>query len=75
MSDMMSKVKLLRSKFPDLNIQVDGGVTASNIDECAEAGANLIVSGTGIIKADDQEAVIEKMRDVVEQAIAKNSGN
>ena len=75
MSDMMQKVKLLRSTFPDLDIQVDGGVTASNVTECAEAGANLIVSGTGIIKSNDQEAVIEEMRDAVEKAIAANFSN
>lgn len=27
MADMMLKVKELRSEFPDLDIQVDGGIT------------------------------------------------
>lgn len=39
-SQQMSKVKLLREKFPQLNIQVDGGITIENISECAKAGAS-----------------------------------
>lgn len=36
MSDMMPKVKFLRDNYPSLNIEVDGGVGLSTIDECAE---------------------------------------
>uniref|UniRef100_A0AC34G2T8 Ribulose-phosphate 3-epimerase n=1 Tax=Panagrolaimus sp. ES5 TaxID=591445 RepID=A0AC34G2T8_9BILA len=71
MEDMMPKVQKLREKFPNLNIQCDGGITTSNIHICAEAGANIIVSGTGIIKADDPEDAIDTMRQVVEKSLAK----
>lgn len=69
MEDMMDKVRAIRCKHPLLNIQVDGGVGASNIEVCAKAGANLIVSGTGIIKEPDQSKVILEMRQKVEDAI------
>ncbi len=46
MSDMLSKVKFLRDKFPLLNIEVDGGVDGgvglSNVQQCACNGANMI---------------------------------
>lgn len=73
MEDMMSKVKYLRSNYATMNIEVDGGVSTSNIDCCAKAGANWIVSGTGIIKAPDQRAVIKELRDSVSHAIVEYS--
>lgn len=45
MLDCLEKVKILRNKFRNLNIQVDGGIDVSNIDQCAASGANVIVSG------------------------------
>lgn len=36
MADMMSKVKAVRGKYSELDIEVDGGVSPSNIDLCAE---------------------------------------
>ncbi|EDV28216.1 uncharacterized protein TRIADDRAFT_21066 [Trichoplax adhaerens] len=67
MSDMMSKVAFLRSKFKTLNIGVDGGVSPSNIDQSAKAGANMIVSGSAIIKSQDPRGVISTLKSVVEQ--------
>lgn len=36
MSDMMSKVRWLRSNYPSLDIEVDGGVGLDTINQCAE---------------------------------------
>ena len=36
MGDMMEKVARLRSLFPDLDIEVDGGVGAGNIEQVAK---------------------------------------
>jgi len=65
MSDMMPKVKMLREMYPLLNIQVDGGVGPSTIEQCAKAGANMIVSGTAVVKADDPGMVISSLRETV----------
>lgn len=71
MENMMPKVKYLRDNYPTLDIEVDGGVGPSTIKSCAEAGANMIVSGTGIIKAPNQKTVIEEMRKCVQTCIDK----
>ena len=34
-------------------------------DVCAEAGANMIVSGTAVVGAADPQAVIRQLRDAV----------
>jgi len=67
MDDMMSKVRTLREQYPDLDIEVDGGVKPATVDAAAEAGANLIVSGSGVYKAKDMAESISVMRRSVEK--------
>jgi len=69
MADMMPKVKMLRKMYPLLNIQVDGGVGPSTIDTCAQAGANMIVSGTAVVKAENPGEVITKLRESVTKCL------
>ncbi|ORX46183.1 hypothetical protein BCR36DRAFT_332124 [Piromyces finnis] len=59
------KCKTLREKYPNLNIEVDGGILVSNIDQCAEAGANVIVSGTVIFKSPEPAKVISTFKESV----------
>uniref|UniRef100_A0A1A8RZQ4 Ribulose-phosphate 3-epimerase n=1 Tax=Nothobranchius rachovii TaxID=451742 RepID=A0A1A8RZQ4_9TELE len=73
MEDMMPKVSWLRSQFPSLDIEVDGGVGPDTVHKCAEAGANMIVSGSAVIGSDDPRSVIALLRTVVAEAIQKRS--
>ena len=57
-----AQVVELRSKFPALDIQVDGGVGPSNIDAAAAAGANVIVAGTSVFEAPDPAGAIATLR-------------
>ncbi|KAI8127155.1 hypothetical protein FF38_12229 [Lucilia cuprina] len=66
MADMMPKVEWLRQNYPDLDIEVDGGVGPNTIDCCAKAGANMIVSGTAVIRAPDQKAIIGLLKSTVQ---------
>ncbi|GAW83576.1 D-ribulose-5-phosphate 3-epimerase [Plasmodium gonderi] len=65
MHDMMSKVSFLRKKYKNLNIQVDGGLNIETTEISASHGANIIVAGTSIFKADDPKFVIDMMRESV----------
>mmetsp|Transcript_9684 Transcript_9684/g.12082 ORF Transcript_9684/g.12082 Transcript_9684/m.12082 type:complete len:246 (+) Transcript_9684:173-910(+) len=67
MEDMMEKVKAVRKAYPDLDIEVDGGVKPATVDKAAAAGANLIVSGSGVYKAKDMAESISTMRRSVEK--------
>jgi len=71
MSPMMGKVRTLRSAFPSLDIEVDGGVGMGNVHLAAEAGANMIVSGTGVVYAPCPKTAIKEMREKVKQALSK----
>ena len=44
--------KLLDEKGLESDIEVDGGIYHSNVAEVLEAGANVIVSGSGVFKGD-----------------------
>ena len=73
MADMMPKVRAIRDMAdkikPELNIQVDGGVSAANIAECARAGANVFVVGTSSFRAPDMAAALAEMKTIAENAV------
>lgn len=61
-SEMTTKVKALREYadekgFSGLNIQVDGGINEKTGEDAKKAGANVLVAGTGLFKANDMKAV------------------
>jgi len=66
MTSELPKVQALRQRYPNLTIEVDGGVGLGTIDQAADAGANVIVSGSAVIGAKDPAEVIAKLRDAVE---------
>ena len=45
MRDVLYQVRTLRERYPDANIEVDGGLSLETIEIASEAGANFIVSG------------------------------
>ncbi|KAI8882789.1 ribulose-phosphate 3-epimerase [Backusella circina FSU 941] len=71
MAQCMPKVETLRRKYPNLDIEVDGGLSLETIDASADAGANVIVAGTGIFKAEKPAEVISTFKDKVNRAQEK----
>ena len=69
MEGVMKKVKVLRDKFGEkLDIQVDGGLNEETVKVAAEAGANVIVAGSAVFKAEDPGKVIRNLRKAVNVA-------
>jgi ribulose-phosphate 3-epimerase len=63
------KIRQLRAvideKYPEVRIEIDGGVTLDNLMENIEAGADVIVAGSSVFKGDIEENVrlfLEKMK-------------
>lgn len=46
----------------DIDLEIDGGVTAENVAEIKAAGANVIVAGSAIFKAENRAAMIKKLK-------------
>jgi len=55
--EKLKQVKVLAEKVgkADLLIQVDGGVTMSNVEEIIAAGANVLVAGSSVFDGKDAE--------------------
>ena len=51
-----------------IRLEVDGGISAANIREIAEAGADTFVAGSAIFNQPDYQAVIDTMRQELEAA-------
>ena len=64
--EMVDKVASLRKMCDDKGldpwIEVDGGLKPNNTWQVLEAGANAIVAGSAVFKADDYAAAIEGIR-------------
>lgn len=64
------KIRELRSfaidRGIDIDIEVDGGIGVGNLALLTSAGANVIVAGSAIFRADDPSDVIEKMKGIGE---------
>lgn len=59
--DCLDKIKTLRNKFPELDIEIDGGVKLTNIKKVTDSGANIIVAGSAVFGAENSEDVIKEM--------------
>lgn len=57
----IEKVRKLKAMIEDRNlkvdIEVDGGITLGNVEEVMEAGANVIVAGSAVLKGNIRENV------------------
>lgn len=56
--EVNEKIIALRKRLgPDFLIQVDGGISADNVREVLDCGANVIVAGSAVFKGDISESV------------------
>lgn len=72
MADQMPKVRRSREIIRELNldtwIQVDGGVSAATIAECADAGADTFVAGSAVYNTPDPIEAIAQLRATAQAA-------
>merc|ERR1712160_145452 len=70
MTDKIRKVrKLIVDRGLDIDIEVDGGVKADwTIAECADAGANCFIAGSGMFKYDDFSVGCAELRRIATAA-------
>jgi ribulose-phosphate 3-epimerase len=71
---MNGKIELLRSQLTraglSVDIEVDGGIKADNVSGVVRAGANVIVSGSGIFGTKEYGKAISEMRKNIRKAVS-----
>lgn len=64
--DTYERVRTLKAELDaqglDIPLEVDGGVSASNAAELIRCGADILVAGSAVFKAEDPADVIARMR-------------
>lgn len=68
--ETLEKVRELRQLKPDLDIEVDGGITPETIKMALEAGANLFVSGSYIFNSQNPKEAIKILKNYVHRKTA-----
>ena len=59
--------RMIDERGLDVDIEVDGGIKVDNVDRVVAAGANVIVSGSGIFGTGDYATAIQAMRERARQ--------
>lgn len=65
--EVLDKVKLARARAieigkPDMDIEIDGGVTEQNAKIIRSAGANVLVAGSAVFNAPDMKKAISNLK-------------
>lgn len=53
---------LIKACGKEIDLEIDGGVNAENIEEIKAAGANVVVAGSAVFKAADRAAMIASLK-------------
>jgi ribulose-phosphate 3-epimerase len=61
----LEHVKILKEKYPDLVISVDGGVDFETAPELIEAGATRLVAGSVIFKSENIRETISELENII----------
>lgn len=53
---------MIKESGYDIELEVDGGITAENVRAVKDAGVNVIVAGSTVFKAKDKKAIINALK-------------
>ncbi|MBE7020251.1 MAG: ribulose-phosphate 3-epimerase [Ruminococcaceae bacterium] len=60
-ADKLKKIKEYIGQR-DIDLEIDGGITADNVKQVIDAGANVIVAGTSVFGKENRKEAIEGLR-------------
>ncbi len=75
LTDQLPKVREVRAAVRrhggEVWVQVDGGVSAATIEQCAEAGADVFVAGSAVYGVESAAGAVEELRALALQHVAR----
>lgn len=64
LSSITQVKEMAKQKGIEVDIQADGGITPENVHLVTEAGANVIVAGSAVFKAQDLAQAVKKFKEI-----------
>lgn len=64
---VLERAVSLREKYPNVTLQVDGGVSLKNAPLIVRAGVDNLVVGSAIFKSGDVKGTIEKFQNIIQR--------
>ncbi len=64
----LEKLRAIRTQYPDMLLQIDGGIDVDTIGPAREAGCDLFVVGSAIFREEDYGQAIQSLDDAIAQA-------
>jgi len=69
--EMENKMRILRESYPNLTIEIDGGVDAQTISSAMKAGANRFAAASAVFKNDEPDAALQGLLRIVNSYVAQ----
>ena len=63
---VIEKIRSFRKKYPEVLIAVDGGINPTTAESVIEAGADMLISGSFILKSGNVGKAIAELREAVQ---------
>ena len=64
LEETLVKIKDLRDKYKNVNIEVDGGINLDTAKKAVEAGANILASGSAVFESKDINQTIQNLKKI-----------
>jgi len=71
MQNVEAAARMIRAGGYDIEIEVDGGISAANAALPASHGATVFVAGSAVFKAEDPSAAVESIRRAAEDVLPR----
>lgn len=62
---VLDKVRKIRKLYPELDIEIDGGVNLKNLKKVVKSGVNILAAGSMIYSSEDIEANIKQAKKII----------